>query len=93
MISTCGADVFVAGRIERAAEPHQRRHRTPFGHTAGHTLAKPPARAVHGWRPTSFPMTLATNPPRAAGLSKRARMRVPFTSLTPALAAAVNVWE
>lgn len=44
-------------------------------------------------RPTSFPMTLATNPLRAAGLSKRARMRVRTAPRTPALAAAVKVWE
>ena len=44
-------------------------------------------------RPTSFPMTLATNPLRAAGLSKRARMRFRTAPSTPALAAAVKVWE
>jgi hypothetical protein len=38
-------------------------------------------------------MTLATNPLRAAGSSKRARMRVRTAPSTPALAAAVKVWE
>ena len=44
-------------------------------------------------RSTCFPMTLATNPLRAAGSSKRARMRVRTAASTPALAAAVKVWE
>jgi hypothetical protein len=41
-------------------------------------------------RPTSLPMTLPTNPPRAAGSSNRARMRARTASRMPALAAAVN---
>jgi hypothetical protein len=37
-------------------------------------------------------MMLATNPLRAAGSSKRARMRGPTAPRTPALSAAVTVW-
>ncbi len=38
-------------------------------------------------RPTSFPMTLATNPLRVVGSSKRARMQVRTAPSTPELAA------